>query len=83
MYLRHTYKNNHFAFIEIGKTITKDLVYKTFSCRPVPYFGKIYITIFWDENLPLFTFLAGKLRKNLLRSLFTYYHNKFSSHNNV
>ena len=34
------------------------------------------ITIFWDENLLLFTFLTGKL-------LFTYYHNKLSSQNIV
>ena len=40
----------------------------TCSCRPVRYFGTLFlddITIFWDENLLLFTFLTGKLRKNL------------------
>jgi len=39
-----------------------------FSCRPVRYFGTLFwddITKFWDENLLLFTFLFGKLRKNL------------------
>ena len=45
------------------------LIYKTCSCRPVRYFGTLFlddITKFWDENLLLFTFLIGKLRKNLL-----------------
>ena len=38
------------------------------SCRPVRYFGIFFqddITKFWDENLLLFTFSTGKLRKNL------------------
>ena len=41
---------------------------KTCSCRPVHYFGMLFwddLTIFWDENLLFFTFLGGKLRKNL------------------
>ena len=40
--------------------------YKTCSCRTVHYFGTLFwydITKFWDENLSLFTFLTGKLRK--------------------
>ena len=40
--------------------------YETFSCRPARYFGTLFwddITLFWDENLLLFTFLTGKLRK--------------------
>ena len=40
----------------------------TCSCCPVSYFGTLFwddITKFWDENLSLFTFLTGKLRKNL------------------
>ena len=39
---------------------------KTCSFRLVQYFGTLFwddITIFWDENLLLFTFLTGKLRK--------------------
>ena len=36
------------------------------------------ITKLWDENLLSFTFLTGKLRKNLFRT-----NNKFSSQNNV
>ena len=47
---------------------SKKIDKKTFSCRPVRYFGTLFwddITKFWDENLLLFTFLTGKLRKNL------------------
>ena len=42
---------------------------ETFSCRPVRYFGTLFwddFTKFWDENLLLFTFLTGKLRKKNL-----------------
>ena len=38
-------------------------------------------TLFCDENLLLFTFLTGKLRKFLFIRLFIYYHNKVSSQN--
>ena len=42
---------------------------------------------FWDETLLLFTFLTGKLRKNLFwtnkKFVYTYYHNKFLSKNNA
>ena len=36
------------------------LIYKTFSCHSVFWDD---ITKFWDENLLIFTFLTGKLRK--------------------
>jgi hypothetical protein len=39
---------------------------ETCSFCPVRYFGTLFlddITKFWDENLLLFTFLTGKLRK--------------------
>ena len=66
------------------------LWFETCSCRPVCYFEKLFwddITKFWDENL-LFTFLTGKLRKNLFwtNKNFVYlliYHNKYSSQSNV
>ena len=41
---------------------------QTCSCRTVCYFVTLFwddITKFWDENLLLFTFSTGKLRKNL------------------
>ena len=65
-------------------------LHKTCSCPLVWYFGTLFwddITLFWDENLLLFTFLTGKLRKKNsfgpIKSLFTYYHNKFLSQNIV
>ena len=39
---------------------------KTYSCRPVRYFGTLYlddITIFWDENLSLFIFFNWQTEK--------------------
>ena len=62
------------------------------SCRPVRYFGIFFqddITKFWDENLLLFTFSTGKLRKNLFWNNKKFvlclpkYHNKFLYQNNV
>ena len=50
-----------------GKNMS--LSQETCSCRPVHYFGTLLwddIMIFWDENLLLFTFLTGKLRKPVL-----------------
>ena len=41
---------------------------ETCSCRPVRYFGTLFwndIMRIWNENLLLFTFLTGQLRKNL------------------
>ena len=41
---------------------------ETCSCCPVRYFGTLFwddIANFWDENSLLFTFLTGKLWKNL------------------
>ena len=41
---------------------------KTCSCCLLRYFGTLFwddFTKVWDENLSLFTFLIGKLRKNL------------------
>ena len=41
-------------------------IHKTFSCRPVCYFGTLFwddIILFWDENLLLFTFFKGQPEK--------------------
>ena len=61
---------------------------ETCSCRPVRYFGTLFwddITKFWDENLLLFTFLTGKLRKNLFwtNKKFVSQNIVISSQNNV
>ena len=67
----------------------KKCIIKNFSCRPVRYFGMLIwddITLFWDENVILFTFLTGNWEETWfspIRILFMFYYNKFSSQNKV
>ena len=72
--LKVNQKSKHYVVSKITKItsykkiLNKHVDYETCSCRSVRFLGMLFcddITIFWDDNLLLFTFLAGKLRKKL------------------